>query len=62
MGGGSETVASNEVITVVIRWSGNTNATNIIIKFFDSTGEGYTFNLDSAGNGLNGTGLCGAGC
>ena len=58
----NETVNSNEQITVVVRWSGDTNATNIIIKFFDNAGEGYTFNLDSAGNGLNATGLCGAGC
>jgi len=50
--GGSELVSDGEQITVDIYWSGNTNATNIIIKFFDSTGEGYTFNLDSAGNGL----------
>jgi hypothetical protein len=58
----NETVNSNEQITVVVRWSGDTNATNIIIKIFDNAGEGYTFNLDSAGNGLNATGLCGAGC
>ena len=51
-GGNSETVTPNEVITVVVRWSGNTNATNIMIKVFDNTGEGYTFNLDSAGDGL----------
>jgi len=51
-GGNSETVAPNRVITVVVRWSGNTNATNIIIKFFDDTGEGYTFNLDPEVNGL----------
>jgi hypothetical protein len=50
--GGNETVNSNEQITVDIYWSGNTNATNIFIKFFDNTGEGYTFNLDSAGDGL----------
>lgn len=60
--GGNETASSNEQITVVVRWSGDTNATNIIIKFFDNAGESYTFNLDSAGNGLNATGLCGAGC
>ena len=52
MGGGSETATPNEVITVDIYWSGDTNATNTIIKFFDNTGEGYTFNMDSAGNGL----------
>ena len=58
----NERVNSNELITVVVYWNGNTNATNIVIKFFDDTGEGYAFNLDSAGNGLNGTTLCGAGC
>jgi len=52
MGGGSETVNDNEVITVLVYWSADTNATNIIIKFFDSTGEGYAFNLDPAGDGL----------
>ena len=60
--GGNETVNSNEVITVVVYWNGDTNATNIIMKFFDNAGGGYVFNLDSAGNGLNGTGLCGGGC
>ena len=52
MGGGDETVVDGEQITVDIYWSGDTNATNIIIKFFDDTGEGYTFNLDPEGNGL----------
>jgi hypothetical protein len=51
-GGNSETVVPNEVITVLVYWSGNTSATNIIIKFFDNTGEGYTFNLDPEGDGL----------
>jgi len=51
-GGNSERVNPNDVVTVVVRWSGNTNATNIIIRFFDNTGRGYTFNLDSAGDGL----------
>jgi hypothetical protein len=50
--GGNETVNDGEQITVDIYWSGDTNATNIIIKFFDNTGEGYTFNLDPAGDGL----------
>ena len=50
--GGSETVVPNEVITVVVYWSGNTNAQDIIIKFFTAAGEGYTFNLDPASDGL----------
>ncbi len=50
--GGNETVVDGEQITVDIYWSGDTNATNIIIKFFDNTGEGYTFNLDPEINGL----------
>jgi hypothetical protein len=58
----NETVVSNEQTTVVVYWNVDTSATNIIIKFFDNAGESYTFNLDSAGNGLNATGLCGAGC
>jgi len=52
-GGNSETVNPNEVITVLIYWNGNiANAANIVITFYSTTGEGYTFNLDSAGNGL----------
>ena len=51
-GGNSETVLPDEVITVLVYWSGNTNAQDIFIKFFTATGEGYTFNLDSASDGL----------
>jgi len=51
-GGNSETVLSNEVITVLVYWSGNTTGQDILIKFFTAAGEGYTFNLDSASDGL----------
>ncbi len=51
-GGGSETVVPNEVITVLVYWSGNTNAQDIFIKFFTASGDGYTFSLDSASDGL----------
>jgi hypothetical protein len=51
-GGNSETVLPNEVITVLVYWSGNTNGQDILIKFFTAAGEGYTFNLDSASDGL----------
>jgi hypothetical protein len=52
MGGGSETVVDGEQITVDIYWGGNTNATDIFIRFFDNTGKGYTFSLDPEGNGI----------
>ena len=46
------TINPGTVYGIEIRWSANTNATNIIITFYDTAGNGYTFNLDSAGNGL----------
>ena len=46
------TINPGIVYGVEIRWDANTNATNIVITFYSTTGDGYTFNLDSAGNGL----------
>ena len=46
------TISTGTVYGIEIRWSGNTNATNIVITFYDTAGESYTFDLDSAGNGL----------
>ncbi len=48
--------------SVYITWSGTLGVnSNIIITFYSAT-DSYTFNLDSAGNGLNAVALCGAGC
>jgi len=47
------TLVPGTVYLVEIRWSNNvTNGRNIVITFYDTGGTGYTFNLDSAGNGL----------
>ena len=48
------TISPGTVYGVEIRWSGNlgATATNIVITFYSTTGDGYTFNLDSSGNGL----------
>jgi hypothetical protein len=51
-GGNSQAITPGQVINILIDWSGDTNATNIIIKFFTATGDGYAFNLDPEGNGL----------
>ena len=53
MGGGSQTITPNQVIPVLVTWNFNlSTATNIVITFYTAAGDGYTFNLDSAGNGL----------
>jgi len=57
MGGNSQTIISGQVITVLIYWdSAMKSCQNLIITFYTSTGDGstlgYTFNLDSAGDGL----------
>jgi hypothetical protein len=56
-GGNSQTITSDQVITVRIDWNANiSNGANIVITFYTATGDGstlgYTFNLDSAGDGL----------
>jgi hypothetical protein len=62
----SWTITPGQVINILVRWNNNiTNGANIIFTFHTGllgAGEAYTFNLDSAGNGLNGTASCGAGC
>jgi hypothetical protein len=47
------TMSPGTVNLVEIRWDKNvTNGRNILITFYTAAGDGYTFNLDSAGNGL----------
>jgi len=53
LGGGSQTIALNQVIPVLVFWSFNLSGdTNLIVTFYTATGDGYTFNLDAAGNRL----------
>jgi len=54
-----QTITPNQVITVLVYLNvnlgnigGGTPVTNIIITFYTSAGDAYTFNLDAAGNGL----------
>lgn len=51
-GGNSQTITPNQVIEVVVYWSGNTNGINIVINFRTSGGAIYTFTLDPGGGGL----------
>jgi len=55
-GGNSQTLNLNDVDTVLIYWNlAMTTCRNVNINFFTGNlgaGERYTFNLDSAGNGL----------
>ena len=47
------TLNPGTVYLVEIRWNNNvTNGRNILISFYTAAGDSYTFNLDSAGNGL----------
>lgn len=47
------TLVPGTVYLVEIRWNNNvTNGRNIVIIFYSTAGDSYTFNLDSAGNGL----------
>jgi hypothetical protein len=53
----NQTVTSGQVITVVIDWRSQMGScSNLIMTFYTSTGDGsslgYTFSLDSAGDGL----------
>ena len=49
----SPTISAGAVYEVEIRWDNDvTNGANILITFYTAAGEGYTFNLNSAGNGL----------
>jgi hypothetical protein len=48
-----QTITPAQSITILIYWDFNlTGDTNIIITFYSTTGEEYTFNLDSQGDGL----------
>ena len=54
-----QTITPNQVITVLIYLNvnlgnigGGTPVRNIIVTFYTTAGDGYTFNLDAAGNGL----------
>ncbi len=58
-GGSSQTIASGEVLQVVMYWTKNTNANTIVIKFYDTLGTPYTFALDPGGGGF---GSCPAPC
>ena len=66
VGSPTQTITSGQIVNILVYWGNNvTNCTNILITFYTGalgTGESYPFNLDSAGDGLNGTALCGAGC
>ena len=49
----NQQINSNQIISVYINWDKRIDIfSNIIITFYTATGDGYTFNLDSAGNGL----------
>lgn len=55
--GSTQTVTSGQVITVVVTWNNQmSSCSNLITTFYTSSGDGstlgYTFNLDSAGDGL----------
>ncbi|MGB9627878.1 MAG: hypothetical protein ACPL6D_04395, partial [Thermodesulfobacteriota bacterium] len=56
IGNPSQTIIPNDVITVLIYWNANiANGANMKITFYTGllgAGDAYTFNLDSAGNGL----------
>ena len=58
-GGDSQTINPGQTIEVLVRWNANTNATNIVIKFYTALGDPYTFTLDPGGVGLPN---CAVGC
>jgi hypothetical protein len=51
-GGNSQTIVPNEVIQVDVYWQQSRVTGNIVITFYSTTGEAYTFDLDPEGNGL----------
>lgn len=65
-GSPTQTISPGQAVTILVYWGNNVaNGANIVVTFYTAalgSGERYAFNLDSAGNGLNGTVLCGAGC
>lgn len=53
LGGNSQTLTPDQVITVLVYWANNvTNGANIAINFYPAVGNGYTFFLDPGGAGL----------
>jgi hypothetical protein len=49
----NQQINSNQIISVFIYWDKKIDAfNNIIITFYTTTGDGFTFNLDSAGDQL----------
>ncbi len=49
----NQQINSNQIISVYINWDKKIdNFSNIIITFYTAAGDGYTFNLDAAGDGL----------
>ena len=58
-GSPSQTINPGETIEVLIRWNANTNATNIVMRFYTALGDMFTFNLDPEGDGLP---ICAVGC
>jgi hypothetical protein len=50
----SQTINSDQVIEVIVTWSGTmTTCTDIVITFYPAAGNGYTFYLDPASGGLS---------
>jgi hypothetical protein len=48
-----QAVSPNQVINVFVYWNTNpSNLKNLILTFYTSTGDSYTFNLDPEGDGL----------
>jgi len=53
LGGNSQTLTPDQVITVLVYWGNNvTNGANIAINIYPAVGNGYTFFLDPGGAGL----------
>lgn len=48
----SQTINPGQTIEVLVRWNANTDATNIVIRFYTALGDPFTFNLDPEGDGL----------
>lgn len=59
VGSESQTIGINQTIEVLIRWNSNTDATNIVMRFYTALGDMFTFNLDPEGDGLP---ICALGC
>ena len=55
----TQPVNPGQTMEVLVRWNANTNATNIVIRFYTALGDPFTFNLDPEGDGLP---ICAVGC